>query len=310
MATGRFGILLAAFATACTTSAVPSGSPSSASTPLMSPAQFQALPSQPADHRIAYGEDPDQYGELKLPQSPGPHPVVVLVHGGCLQKAYATLRDLAPLADALKADGIATWNIEYRRRPSPGSGWPGTYLDVGLAIDHLRAIAAPHRLDLGNVVVLGHSAGGHLAMWAAARARLPASSPLYASDPLPIRGVINLAGYGDIEAFRDVELTACRRPVVADLLGGEPADVPERYSQTSAAKMLPLGIPQVLIWGARDDMTTVRLGERYTKAASLAGDTVRLEILPALGHFEIANPESDAWPVVREAVRSQLQSHD
>src|SRR5262249_47498167 len=128
-------------------------------------AEFQALPSQPADYKIAYGEDPNQYAELKVPSSDGSHPVVILIHGGCWKAAYATLRDLAPMADALKADGIATWNIEYRRLPQPGSGWPGTYLDVGRAVDHLRAIATEHKLDLRHVVALGHSAGGHLALW-------------------------------------------------------------------------------------------------------------------------------------------------
>lgn len=110
--------------------------------------------------------------ELRVPSGPGPHPVAVLIHGGCFKAAYATLRDLAPMADALKATGIATWNIEYRWLGEPGGGWPGTYLDVGRAVDHLRALAGQHPLDLGRVVVVGHSAGGHLATWAAARARV------------------------------------------------------------------------------------------------------------------------------------------
>lgn len=276
----------------------------------MGPAGFQALPSQPADYRIAYGAAPDQYAELRVPPSSGPHPVVVLIHGGCWQATYATLRGMAPLADALKADGIATWNIEYRRRPEPGSGWPGTYLDVGSAVDHLRSVAPAHRLDLRHVVVLGHSAGGHLAMWVASRARLPAGSPLYASDPLPIEGVVNLAGPSDMEAFLQAEAAACRAPVVVDMLGGKPSEVPERYMQTSAARMLPLGVRQILVWGQRDERAPVRLGNDYTQAAIAAGDPVRIEILPTLGHFEIADPKSPAWPVVREAVRSLLGSDE
>jgi acetyl esterase/lipase len=99
------------------------------------------------------------------------------IHGGCFKAAYATARDLAPMGDALKADGIASWNVEYRRLGQPGGGWPGTYLDVGRAVDHLHALARQYALDLGRVVVVGHSAGGHLAMWAAARSGLPTASP-------------------------------------------------------------------------------------------------------------------------------------
>src|SRR5207302_9122787 len=103
-------------------------------------------------------------------------------------------------ADALKAEGIATWNVEYRRLGESGSGWPGTYLDVGRAVDHLRTIARQYELDLSRVVVVGHSAGGHLAMWVAGRSRIPVSSPLYAADPLRMRGVVDLAGPLDVSA--------------------------------------------------------------------------------------------------------------
>ena len=137
---------------------------------LMTPGELQALPSEPPDLRAAYGTDSSQYGELRVPSGPGPHPVVVLIHGGCFKAAYATLRDLAPMGDALRAAGIATWNLEYRRLGQTGGGWPGTYLDVASAVDHLRVLARQHPLDLGRVVIVGHSAGGHLAMWAAARA--------------------------------------------------------------------------------------------------------------------------------------------
>jgi acetyl esterase/lipase len=227
---------------------------------LMSPAEFQALPSRPADHRIAYGDDPNQYADLRLPPSAGPHPVVVLIHGGCWKAAYATLRDLAPMADALKAHGVATWNIEYRRLPQPGSGWPGTDLDVGRALDYLRSIAQKYRLDLDRVIVVGHSAGGHLAMWSAARTRLRPQSPLYVTNPLSIRGVIDLAGPGDMKAEIRVEMTACGGPVVETLLGGTPASVPERYEQASAINMLPLGVPQILIWGNQDKLRPTLAG--------------------------------------------------
>ena len=273
----------------------------------MSPAEFQALPSHPADHRIAYGDDPNQFGDLRLPAGTGPFSVVVLIHGGCWKERYATLRDLAPMADALKAAGIASWNIEYRRLPQSGSGWPGTYQDVGRAVDHLRVIAEAQRLDLRRVVVLGHSAGGHLALWTAARHRLPATSVLHVANPLPIRGAVNLAGVGDMQAFIAAQATGCRDPAVVEtLLGGAPAIVPERYTQVSAIRMLPLAVPQVLIWGREDAMTPLRFGQDYLAAARKAGDDARLVVIPSLGHFEIADPASTAWPVVHRAIDSLL----
>jgi len=267
---------------------------------------LQALPSRAPDRRVAYGEDSSQYGELRVPAGPGPHPVVVLIHGGCFKAAYATARDLAPMGDALKADGIATWNVEYRRLGQPGGGWPGTYLDVGRAVDHLRALAGPYALDLGRVVVVGHSAGGHLAMWAAARSRLPTGSPLYVTDPLPVRGVIDLAGPVDLTANIPGYESLCRDSVITSLLGGTPTAVPERYTHTSAIKLLPLGIPQVLVLGEHEDFVPRPLAETYTRAAAQAGDPVRLVVIPGVGHFEIASPRATTWPRVASAIRSLL----
>jgi acetyl esterase/lipase len=274
----------------------------------MGPDEFQALPSQPADHRIAYGKDPSQFADLRIPSTPGLHAVAILIHGGCWKADYATLRDMAPIADALKAEGVATWNIEYRRLPQPGSGWPGTYEDVGRATDYLRQIAQEYQLDLDRVVIVGHSAGGHLALWAASRKRLPPLSALYVRDPLPIRGVVDLAGPGDMATEIAVEVGACQSRVVEQFLGGSPVDVPERYAQVSASKMLPLGVPQVLVWGDHDNLRPVWLGKKYTRAATAAGDIVDLIIVPGLGHFEVASPFSPAWPKVRDAIRFLLQS--
>jgi acetyl esterase/lipase len=167
---------------------------------LMTPASIDSLPRRAPDRRIAYGEDPKQYGELRVPAGGGPHPLVVLVHGGCFKAAYATAEYMAPIGDALKDEGIASWSIEYRRLGDPGGGWPGTYRDVGRGIDLLRSIAGQYGLDLSRVVVVGHSAGGHLAMWAAGRSRLPRESPLYSADPLPLRGAVDLAGPVDMSA--------------------------------------------------------------------------------------------------------------
>ena len=283
--------------------ATPRDTPVSAVT-LMTPQDLQALPSQAPDQRAAYGADSSQYGELRVPSGVGPHPVAVLVHGGCFKAAYATARDLAPMGDALKADGIATWNIEYRRLGQPGGGWPGTYLDVGRAVDHLRAIGGKHNLDLGRVVLVGHSAGGHLAMWAAGRARVPATSSVYMRDPLPVRGVIDLAGPLDLTAHIPEYEQLCRDTVITTLLGGSPGAVPGRYAEASPIKLLPLGIPQVLVIGEHEDFVPRPLVEAYAHTAERAGDPVRLIAIPDAGHFEIASPRSPAWPAVEAAIQS------
>jgi acetyl esterase/lipase len=281
--------------------------PDAASSPrLMTPQDLQALPSRAPDRRVAYGKDSSQYGELRVPAGAAPHPVVVLVHGGCFKAAYANTRDLAPMADALKADGIATWNIEYRRLGEPGGGWPGTYQDVGRAVDHLRKLSGQYQLDLGRIVLAGHSAGGHLAMWAAARARMPRSSPLYVTNPTPVFGVIDLAGPVDMTANIQGYEALCRDTVITSLLGGRPATVPKRYEQASAINLLPLGIPQVLVAGTHEEFVPLPFMEAYAEAARRAGDPVRLVVIPGVGHFEIASPRSSAWPRVESAIRSLL----
>jgi acetyl esterase/lipase len=264
--------------------------------------------SKKADYEIAYGQSPDQKAELWVPPGNGPHPVVILIHGGCWQTSFATLRSGAPIADALKTSGFATWNIEYRRLGQAGGGWPGTYLDVGTAVDQLRTLAPEHRLDLSRVIVMGYSAGGDLAMWVAARSHLPAGTPLYVKDPLPVSGVINVAGTGDMEDFIPFESHGCGSAVVEAMLGGKPAAFPDRYAQVSASKMLPLGISQVLIWGDRDDILPLSIGEAYAAAARAAGDPVLLIVFPGLGHFETASPLSPCWPVVRSAVECLLEN--
>ena len=299
-------IAVLAVCVGCERRAAPPPDSTASSPRLMTPQDFQALPSRAPDRRVPYGRDSSQYGELRIPAGAGPHPVVVLVHGGCFKAAYANARELGPMAEALKADGIATWNIEYRRLGQPGGGWPGTYLDVGRAVDNLRTLAGQYQLDLGRVVIAGHSAGGHLAMWAAARSRLPTSSPLYVKDPLPVRGVIDLAGPVDMTAHIQEYQALCRDSVITSLLGGTPVTVPDHYQQASAIRLLPLGIPQVLFAGTHEDFVPLPVMEAYAEAARRAGDSVRIVVIPGAGHFEIASPRSSAWPRVASAIRSLL----
>lgn len=299
-------LLVVFTAAGCATSSVQSIGEPRTPAQLMPPGELQKLLSKTPDRRVKYGTDSSQFGELRLPAGPGPHPVAILIHGGCFKAAYATLRDLSPMGDALKEMGIATWNIEYRRLGEPGGGWPGTYLDVGRAVDQLRVLASQHALDLGRVVIVGHSAGGHLAMWAAARARLTSGSDLHAATPLPVRGVLNLAGPVDLAANIPGYEGLCRDTVITALVGGTPTQVPERYAQASVAKLLPIGIPQVLLIGQYEEFVPRPIAETYVRAAKQAGDPVQLIVIPNVGHFEIASPRAETWPQVASVIRSLL----
>jgi len=274
---------------------------------LMTPQQFQALPTKRADIRIAYGKEPDQFGELRVPSGMGPHPVVILIHGGCWRADFSNLHELGPIGDALKKSGVATWNLEYRRLGQTGAGWPGTYLDVGKGIDHLRSFAVAEKLDLKRVIVMGHSAGGHLALWAAARARVSSSSQIYKANPLPLRGVIDLAGTPDMTAFYPLQRSSCGgRAVVEEMLGGSPTEVPQHYSEASAIQMLPLRVKQIVVWGKSDKVVPISIGEAYVAAAKQRNETVRLLAFDNIGHFEIAAPISPSWPVLESEILKML----
>ena len=168
--------------------------------------------------RVRYGAGhAHQFGDLRCPLGPGPHPLVVVVHGGFWLAAY-DLQLLRPLCDALCASGYATWNIEYRRIGDAGGGWPGTFLDVAAAADHVRGLASAHHLDLRQVTSLGHSAGGHLALWLAAR-RWLREGELARRSPLALKRAVALAGIGDLRRAWEMGFE-----VVGQLLGGAPDD--------------------------------------------------------------------------------------
>lgn len=271
---------------------------------VMTAADLMALPVRDPDRVLSYGREPSQFGELRLPPGPGPHPVVILVHGGCFRQAFAGVRSIGAMADALTREGFATWSLEYRRLSEPGSGWPGTYLDVGAGVDFIRELPPREHLDLSRVVLLGHSAGAHLAHWAAARSRLAPGAALYTEHPFIPRGVINLAGRMDMTVGIDEYEATCDIPVLRMLMGGLPAQVPDRYAQVSLPALLPLGVPQVMIWGSRENFVPESQVRDYLAAARRAGDDAEWRIVPGAGHFEIASPLSTAWPVVLDAVRS------
>jgi len=260
----------------------------------------------PADLRIVYGADPLQFGELWLPKGEGPHPVVVLVHGGCWRADLPGLELMDYAAADLRAAGKAVWNIEYRRIGHAGGGYPGSFQDVADGLDHLRALAGPHHLDLDRVVVSGHSAGGHLAVWALSRPRLARTSPLHAAEPLKLRGVVALAGIIDLEAYHADGPDACGGPGVIDALVGAPDRLGDVYADTSPPRLLPLGARQVIVSGDLDPIVPSRFGQAYGAAAARAGDPATVIDLTASGHFELIDPTAQAWIRVRAELDALL----
>ncbi|MBZ5620464.1 MAG: alpha/beta hydrolase [Acidobacteriia bacterium] len=263
------------------------------------------LPSEPPLAKIPYGPAPQQYAELRAPDSSGPFPVVVVIHGGCWVQ-YANTQYTAHLASALVKEGWATWNLEYRRAHEEGGGWPGTFLDVGQGVDALPGAAAKYHLDLNRVVVMGHSAGGQLALWTAGRRRIPGDSPLHTADPLPVRGVVSLAGIPDMRVYAVRGPQDCAAGGLR-VMGGTAARQPARYAAASPIELLPLGTSQVLVWAEEDTIVPEKLFENYEAQAKRAGDPVEIIRVQQIGHHELCSAEAPGWPKIVAAVRHLLQ---
>lgn len=271
--------------------------------------QVVALRAPAPDHVIAYGPAAQQFGHLRLPKGKGPFPVVIFVHGGCYKAEYS-IAHAGALEQALADSGYAVWSLEYRRVGDPDGGWPGTFQDVGRGVDHLRSLASQYPLDLNRLVASGHSAGGNFALWLAGRERIPKDSPLWVADPLAIRGVLALAPAGD---FADLHSKNGCGGVMDALMGGSPAAVPERYRAASPGELLPLGAPQSIIIGGRDDSFNA-FGRAYVAKARAAGESQLVErTIDVAGHFDVIAPTSPAWGDVLDELRrlfAQLPSRE
>ncbi|EKN68442.1 hypothetical protein BABA_12385 [Neobacillus bataviensis LMG 21833] len=254
-------------------------------------------------HRIAYGEQEDQFGDLRVPEGIGPFPVAIVIHGGFWREKLK-LDQMDQFSEALTAQGIATWNIEYRRVGQEGGGWPGTFLDTSQATDFLQTIKESYPIDLNRVVTIGHSAGGHLALWLAGRHRLPQTSILRKNDrPLGLKGAISLAGVCDLKLMYEVhqlrELVSGKNEnPTRDLIGGSPSDFQSRYTEGSPIALLPIGIPMTLIHGSLDINVPVGITEEFEKAAKVAGDDITVHLISSSEHFKIVNPETTEWHAV------------
>lgn len=282
------------------------------------PFKLLAEKTPPSIH-TAYGPDPLQFGELNLPATGTNFPVAIIVHGGCWSSTLGGLPPemtshdlLRPLAAALAEQGIATWNVEYRRLGNAGGGWPGTYEDLGLAADDLPALAAANHLDLSRVIVIGHSAGGQLALWLAARRKLQPGSELYRPNPLPIKGVVDIDGPPSLAAASTIDDLVCGSHVIQKFLGGTPQQVPDHYAQGSADGLLPLGVPQQVLFSGKTEFLSKdrsqwsSLFTNYAAQAEKSGDNVQVTRMDKAGHFDGINPQSKTWPAVLARIKAVL----
>jgi acetyl esterase/lipase len=244
---------------------------------------------------VRYGDHPSQHADLHLPGGSARElPVAVVIHGGFWQAGYGAELG-APLAADLAARGWAAWNLEYRR-VGGGGGWPATLADVAAGIDALAGAgqrAAHGRLDLARVAAVGHSAGGHLALWAASRPTLPAGT-VGAAPRVRLAGAVSQAGVTDLALAAEQRLGD---GAVLTLLGGTPAEWPERYRVASPIARLPAGVPVTLVHGTADAQVPIEQSRRYADAARTAGDPVTLTELAGVDHFALIDSRSSAWAV-------------
>jgi acetyl esterase/lipase len=245
--------------------------------------------------RVAYGPHPAQFGELSVPKRLRHAGIVVIIHGGFWRARY----DLGlgrPLATDLAAHGFTCWNIEYRRM-GDGGGWPNTFADVAAALDRLDSLD----VDGSAVVAVGHSAGGHLATWAAGRAAGPPGTP--GSQPrVAVTGVVSQAGVLDLGAAVRRELSS---GAAVEFLGGTPAQVPDRYRVADPLAAVPLPVPVLCVHARTDENVPIEQSEAYVTAATRAGGRAALREVPG-DHFTLIDPRHESWALVRDALPDLL----
>lgn len=252
-------------------------------------------PKEPTTTTINYGTADAQVADLTIPATPNdsPSPVVVLIHGGYWRSGYDRSLEHDVAADLVE-DGYVVWNVDYRATDD-GGGWPGTFDDVAMAFDALPAALEGVGIEQGRTVVVGHSAGGTLALWLAARPGLPDDVPGAGPAVVP-DAVVSQAGVNDLER---ASTTGAGGGAVDALLGGRPDQVPDRYELASPIRRLPLGVPTLVVTGADDLTVPIEQTEIYARAAERAGDPITEVVVPGEDHFAHLDPASASWAEVR-----------
>lgn len=240
----------------------------------------------PYDARLPYGPDPNQFGDLRLPQKNRP-PLAIFIHGGFWRARY-DLGHAGHICSALTKLGLATFNLEYRRVGNPGGGWPGTFEDLVKGLYFIRQHAPEQGIDAGQTIIIGHSAGGELALCLAAR------------EP-SLTGAVSLAGALDLKRAFELHLS---NDAAAEFMGGTPVQVPEHFHEASPLELKIPKVQQVVVHGAKDDIVPVEFSRDYVKVKSQRGEHVRLLELENAGHFELIDPESSIWPRVSAAIEA------
>lgn len=261
-------------------------------------------PSPTTSIRIGDGET--DIVDLWLPETPGPYPVVLMVHGGCWQKQIADRTLMNYAAEDLRQRGLAVWNIEYRGVDEPGGGYPGTFEDVARAADAMRAYADDYDLDLNRVAGFGHSAGGHLVTWLATRAALPETSRFTSENPISMIGLINSGGLADLELSAKVTQQDCLGGILEDLTGPPTAARPDVFADTSPARLLPVPGDFVSVSGAMDRISPPGLAEEIAAKDQVEGGRGRAVIVPGNNHVDLIAPGTLAWDVQADILQDML----
>ncbi len=261
-------------------------------------------PMPSASERIAYGPLPQQVGDLWLPEGAGPFPIVLMVHGGCWDSRVANLTIMSYAAEDLRRRGFAVWNIEYRGVDQAGGGYPGTFADVAAAADALAGFAPTYHLDLTRLVALGHSAGGHLALWLAARSNLPAGSPLRSDTELAIPAAISTGGLPDLETVEALGDANCGTERVRKLIGAASPTRPDVYADTSPLALPPGPAQVVMISGTYDPLAPPAMAQADATRMRARGGRVRLVTIADAGHTELIAPGTTAWTRTVETIEA------
>jgi len=269
-----------------------------------------------AQTKISYGLDPLQYGELYLPAGDGPFPVVTFLHGGCWRSSEGMINSYRAMSKAMTEHGIAAWNLQYRGATSPGGGWPGTWQDIANGFDALKKVAESYPVDLQQVVVVGHSSGGHFGAWLAMRSQLPPNSEIYVEPQVNLMALVMTDAYINplmIDSIGETGEMYCGEPLLEKLVGGSVEDNIDNFLQISPLEWLPWGIPQEYVVSTyrypvslprvlAQGKTSMRTPPDYPALAVIAGDEINVRLISNESHGGFTREGSRGYDAAISAV--------